>query len=928
MINVQSSPTITNVIFTDNSSILSGGGMDNSQSNPILTKVIFTHNSAQTGGGINTVQGNPTLTDVIFRENSADVGGGMSNHQSHPTLLNVTFNGNIAVSRGGGISNIQSNPNLTNVTLNNNSAERGGGMSNESGNITMSPSYPILTNVTFSGNSATTQGGGIYNFLLKPLLRNIILWGNDAPTGAQIYDLSSTPVISDSVVQDGYAGGTHIITANPLLGSSGSNGGFTETIPLQSGSSAIDAGDDVNCPSTDQRGIERPQGNHCDIGAYEYQPPGIRYVKWNATGANNGSSWVNAYTDLQSALSAASSGDEIWVASGTYKPTSGSDRTVSFVLKNGVALYGDFNGTETSRTQRDSSTNVTVLSGDIGALNDNSDNSYHVVVGSNTNSSAILDGFTITGGKTLEDISLAPENVGGGMYNKYGSPSVMNIIFIGNEAAFGGGMYNGGDALMPETEGYPSLTNVTFQNNSAFEGGGLFNENYIHATLTNVIFDGNTATRAGGGMEDRLGTLGMTNVVFNNNTGGIGGGGFQNFSLDASLTSVTFSGNSAMHGGGMANDSGNLVLTNATFTGNSAEFGGGIWNSNSDPTLTNVTISDNTASTYGGGLYNESNGNSIVRNTVLWGNVAPEGAQIYNDASLPTVNDSVVQGGYVGGTNIITTDPKLGTLGNYGGFTETIPLQVGSSAIDTGDDANCPSTDQRGVSRPQGNHCDIGAYEYEFQMSPFLIAPTDGHHEITLRPNFDWGDVSGATSYTIQISKSAAFVSGKKKKLNTIIHSATTVSSNYTPAIDLPVGSLLYWRVIANGTNRPSEWSEARSFTTANPPSAPILSFPANTALIYDYSPLLTWSQLSVPTGTAFDHYQLQLDDDANFSSPVIDTSLSSLTTTQYQVSSALPDNSTFYWRVYAFNTDGESEPLTNLLLSHCHHPTSIDCAA
>ena len=199
---------------------------------------------------------------------------------------------------------------------------------------------------------------------------------------------------------------------------------------------------------------------------------------------------------------------------------------------------------------------------------------------------------------------------------------------------------------------------------------------------------------------------------------------------------------------------------------------------------------------------------------------------------------------------------------------------------------------------------------YSFRTAitpPVLIAPPDGGHVKTLRPSFDWGDVNGAISYTIQISKSPAFVSSKKKKSNTIILTATTISSNYTPVISLPVGSLLYWRVVANGTNGPSLWSDARSFTTANPPSAPVLTFPGNNALLTDYAPLLTWKAAIVPIGTTFDHYQLQLDDDADFSSPLVDTSISSLTTTQYQVSPALPDNSTFYWRVVAFNTDGES---------------------
>ncbi|HEY3477130.1 MAG TPA: SBBP repeat-containing protein, partial [Anaerolineales bacterium] len=94
--------------------------------------------------------------------------------------------------------------------------------------------------------------------------------------------------------------------------------------------------------------------------------PQIYYVNWDATGADDGTSWEDAYTDLQSALSAASYGDKIWVAAGTYKPTSGTDRTISFTLKNGVAVYGGFAGTETSRAQRNYEANVTVLSGDIG----------------------------------------------------------------------------------------------------------------------------------------------------------------------------------------------------------------------------------------------------------------------------------------------------------------------------------------------------------------------------------------------------------------------------------------------------------------------------------------------------------------------------------------------------------------------------------
>ncbi len=80
-----------------------------------------------------------------------------------------------------------------------------------------------------------------------------------------------------------------------------------------------------------------------------------------------------------------------------------------------MGIYGGFNGTETLRTQRNPSANVTRLSGDIGATRDWADNSYHVVVGSYTNSTAVLDGFTIYAGNA--NVTALTYFLGGGMYN-------------------------------------------------------------------------------------------------------------------------------------------------------------------------------------------------------------------------------------------------------------------------------------------------------------------------------------------------------------------------------------------------------------------------------------------------------------------------------------------------------------------------------
>jgi hypothetical protein len=157
------------------------------------------------------------------------------------------------------------------------------------------------------------------------------------------------------------------------------------------------------------------------------------------------------------------------------------------------------------------------------------------------------------------------------------------------------------------------------------------------------------------------------------------------------------------------------MLTNVTFRVNSALMGGGLYNLMSSPTLTNVTFNGNssTRGSYGAAIFN-SDSNSIVKNSILWGNT-PD--QIYNfsgtlDVSYSVIQGNYFQGGYSGPGNI-DADPKLGTFGNNGGYTQTFPLLPGSVALNTGDTATCASTDQRGVIRPQGAGCDIGAYEVQ-----------------------------------------------------------------------------------------------------------------------------------------------------------------------------------------------------------------------
>src|SRR5512136_2310438 len=169
---------------------------------------------------------------------------------------------------------------------------------------------------------------------------------------------------------------------------------------------------------------------------------GTIYVDADATGgANNGTSWGDAYTDLEPALAAALAGDQIWVAAGTYKPTAVhggvGDRFKSFQMKNGVALYGGFDPSVgvIAFEDRDWVSYVTILSGDLGTVGDPADNCYHVFchpAGTNLNNTAILDGFTVTGGNASE-LSW-PDFAGGGMFNDGSSPALSNCTFSGNSA--------------------------------------------------------------------------------------------------------------------------------------------------------------------------------------------------------------------------------------------------------------------------------------------------------------------------------------------------------------------------------------------------------------------------------------------------------------------------------------------------------------
>ncbi len=512
----------------------------------------------------------------------------------------------------------------------------------------------------------------------------------------------------------------------------------------------------------------------------------VIYVDVDAPGpTHNGASWATAYLDLQVALAAAGSGSEIWVAEGIYRPSSTGVVSDTFTLKNGVAIYGGFAGTETARSQRDWETHVTILSGDIDGndLNEPPDsvtdivgsNSYHVVTGSGTNNTAVLDGFTISGGKApVGQLEPCGPQCGGGLYNVNGSPTLSNLIFLANYApnSGGGGVFNGSGSSPVLTDVHffknhgirgggmhndgssPVINKGSFVGNSSRNGAGLYETNNSNSTLNEVNFSDNKANNFGGGVFITESNSNFIGCVFEMNVANNAddpldtddnGGGLYALTGAPHLKDVLFRGNVTDFGGAIANVDSSMILINVVIVGNQAVYGGGLHDRSGEMVLTNVTVSGNKATLAGGGMNNIINSKNVIQNSIFWGNTSPGGKQITNDGtSQPTIRYSLVAGsggsgpgwdtslGLDGGGNIdgnpmFLRTPSPGADGNWDGVDDDygdLRLLVTSPAVNVGnnsldpDPANSPpdsmndiATDVDGNPRIASLVIDMGAYE-------------------------------------------------------------------------------------------------------------------------------------------------------------------------------------------------------------------------
>jgi hypothetical protein len=600
-------------------------------------------------------------------------------------------------------------------------------------------------NCTLSGNNH----GAIYIAQYgSAKLTNCILWDNLAGTNTSLYAQISwernewwdtTPVVNYSCIQawDGSLGGVGNFSADPLFVSPGSWDLDLDYTPgdyhLKPDSPCINAGDpsyvaeptDVEIPpgyywpgevdpddyiakssERDLDGGPRVVGDRVDMGAYEYGSRRTIYVDRDASGAEDGSSWADAFRHLQDALRVATCRDRILVAEGVYKPDQGiyqppCERTATFQLISGVTVQGGYAGYgQPDPNARDIELYETILSGDLrgndpefgssewqGIFDFTSDpnraeNSYSVVTGSGTDSTAVIDGFTITGGNANGPIlGRCPDidyrlAAGAGMYNARGSPTVLNCTFLRNTTrspygcsgsgcpaeadaqalAAAGGFYcsctcwrlgTGGTGMF-NCKGRPTLHNCRFIENVTFGadayslGAAIFNSE-SSPTLVGCTFVRNLAE-------------GFDSEYY--------GGAVYDCNSTTTYLDCSFIGNSSHAGGALYADNGSAVtLLQSVLAGNRSEHGGGaIHCLASRLNLLNCTLAANRAS-YASTIEcdMELRPSSLeVVNSILWNG----GNEVLSDFSPAEITFSDIQGGWEGQGNI-NVDPCFAQPGRW-----------------------------------------------------------------------------------------------------------------------------------------------------------------------------------------------------------------------------------------------------------------------
>lgn len=447
----------------------------------------------------------------------------------------------------------------------------------------------------------------------------------------------------------------------------------------------------------------------------------IYFVDDTAQGANDGSSWVDAFVDLQSALAVAGASDQVWVAVGTYYPgPPGSAQTAVFNIDD-RQVYGGFIGVEATLAERAGLFDQTILSGDL-FRDDPSlvDNAFEVV----RLSRGVLDGFVLEGANangTEHHCGWgcgSQGNCGGGGCvdaDDNGDALIRNCIFRANYALRGGGALRAVHGLVVEDcvfesnssngdggavhvfahPGPPSVfRRCIFRSNSAPHGGAVYVQNG-GARFEFCTFEGNAAGDEGGAISTLAGVC-LVGCTFVGNTCSTDGGALHAADFGSfDVVSSSFLGNSAvLHGGAAYSTSGALRFQSCQFAGNTVSVdGGAVYAQNINLNLRNCALFGNAASGTGGGVYNGA-GIPKIWNSILWGNSDGASADLlsqqfwFPSVMTPDVQHSCIQGWTLPGSGNIAIDPLLadpdGADGVVGTVDDNLRCTPGSPCIDTG----------------------------------------------------------------------------------------------------------------------------------------------------------------------------------------------------------------------------------------------------
>ncbi|WP_019508633.1 Ig-like domain-containing protein [Pleurocapsa sp. PCC 7319] len=618
--------------------------------------------SNENGGGILNHE-NLTLTGSTVIGNGAVNGGGLSNQDGTVTLTGSTVSGNVAQD-GAGIQNNSGTLNVSNSTISDNQARsNGGGIDNALGNVNVS-------NSTISGNTGGFFAGGIYNASGSVNVSNSTISGNSSLLdGGGINNAAKGTLNLNSTLVGDNIGGT--------LADINDTGTITVTNSLlEVGNGKITDGTDGNIvgqdPLLDPAGL-KDNGGPTQTIALQPGSPAINTGDDNGlttdqrgTGfkrIENGRADIGALEFVNPPL------NELKVDTLTDE-TDGSIIDGDISLRDALGAIAD-GGTITFASN---------LSGQTIALNGS-----EIEIAKAVTIEGDIDGngsgdITLDGGDKSRVLNIDDNN---------GTPD-LDVFLSGLTISRGLTSDDGGGILNDENL---TLTGSTLSGNSAINGGGLGNKSNGTVTLTGSTVSGNVA-QDGAGIQNNSGTLNVSNSTISDNQ-------------------------ARSNGGGIDNALGNVNVSNSTISGNTGGFfAGGIYNASGSVNVSNSTISGNSSLLDGGGINNAAKGTLNLNSTLVGDNIGGTLADI-NDTGTITVTNSLLEvgnGKITDGTdgNIVGQDPLLDPAGlkDNGGPTQTIALQPGSPAINTGDD-NGLTTDQRGTGfkRIENGRADIGAFE-------------------------------------------------------------------------------------------------------------------------------------------------------------------------------------------------------------------------